>query len=494
MEEEQIPNFLIYVIDDSKVSRRVIISELNNLENIEVKEFSNPIEVIESIQNEKPDMVITDMVMPKIDGIELCFKIHHKYKDLPVILISATLDDDLIARALQSGVSETLPKPFELFQLSKLSQRFIDQKNGVFEHNVLIVDDTRTFRLIIKKSIESLNLRVFEAENVMVAREVLKINDIDLIFLDDDMPEIRGVDYCKELKATEGLKNIPIIAVSASVISEQLFLNLGADDFIAKDNISREIFLKTRNMLHRVKLEKELREKIKNEKALNHQKNKLLGVAAHDLRSPLSFIIGCLDIIKPSITDEVMVDLLNRVDKTSHHMLELLNDVLNVSSIESGNVKVKMMPNSLKESIISAIEDSVALAKNKNITINCDINDKYGDITVKSDKSRINQILINLLSNAIKYSMPDTEITVRITQQIEGWVVEIVDQGQGIPVDELEGVFDEFKKTSVSSTAGETSTGLGLAIVKKLVQCHGGNIWVESEPGKGSTFSFNIPM
>jgi two-component system, sensor histidine kinase and response regulator len=487
-------NFLIYVVDDSKVSRRVITSELNHLEEIQIKEFSNPLEVITSIEHERPDLVITDMVMPGIDGIELCFKLHSKYSDIPVVLISGTLDDDLIARAIQGGVTEAIPKPFELFQLSKLSQRLIDQKKGIYQYNILIVDDTKTFRTIIKATIKPLNLRTFEAENCDKAREILKTKEIDMIFLDDEMPNERGVDFCKKLKTSKEYKNIPIIAISANHDSEQLFLDYGVDDFIQKQNISTAVYLKTKNMLHRVRLEKELKQKILNEKALNHQKNKLLGVAAHDMRNPLSFIISCLDIIKPSINDDFMVELLKKVDNTSRNMLELLNDVLNVSSIASGNVKINLYEDSLKECILTAVEDSVAMAKNKKITLKSDLPDEHGEILTKIDKKRIHQVLTNLLSNAIKYSMPETEVKVKVSKQIEGWLVEVIDQGQGIPADELDGIFDEFKKTSVAATAGETSTGLGLAIVKKLVQCHGGNIWVESKTGKGSIFSFTLPM
>lgn len=491
MDQDQ--KYKVFVVDDSKVSRRIITTELSNVENIDIKEFSEPLTALDAIEEEKPNMLVTDMVMPKMDGIELCFAAHQIIKDLPVVLITGTLDNDLIVRSLQSGVDETLPKPFKLFQLSQIVERYMSQFQGKADHSILLVDDQAIFRKIITQSIESLNLKIYEANSPIEAEELLKKHAIDIIYSDDEMPEKMGSAWCKEIKENEDLKHIPFVGISSNKKASPQFLNAGADDFIAKEDISSDVFLKTRNLLHRVKLEKELHEKIKNEQALNYQKNKLLGVAAHDLRNPLSFTLGCIELIKTMVEDEMAIELLSKIENTSNNMLDLLNDILNVSSIESGNVKVAKTQESLKKCIHEAIEELNIMAKNKNIMLKTEIDESLGDVEVKIDKKRIHQVISNLLSNAIKYSEQNTTVKIRITKQVEGWVVDVADQGQGIPEDEQAGIFDEFKKTSVQSTAGESSTGLGLAIVKKLVQVHGGNIWLESKPGKGSTFSFMIP-
>mgnify|MGYP003822399533 FL=1 len=110
------------------------------------------------------------------------------------------------------------------------------------------------------------------------------------------------------------------------------------------------------------------------------------------------------------------------------------------------------------------------------------------------DRNKITQVLNNLITNAIKFSWPDTEITVEVRKEQDYIITGIIDQGQGIPSDEINNMFKPFQKTSVKATAGERSTGLGLAITKKIVEGHGGKISVESLVGKGTKFSFTLPV
>ena len=138
------------------------------------------------------------------------------------------------------------------------------------------------------------------------------------------------------------------------------------------------------------------------------------------------------------------------------------------------------------------IETDRLLASRKSIKVHQILQDELP--SVHMDPYRIDQVLDNLLSNAIKFSMPDTAITVRVNRMDDSVQVSVQDEGQGIPKEELDKVFQEFERTTVKPTAGEPSTGLGLAIVKRVVNAHNGRIWVESEVDKGSTFSFSLPV
>jgi len=487
-------SFLVYVVDDSVISRKILTTSLNKIDSVVVKEFTNAIDASNSIVEKKPDLIITDMSMPEFDGLEFSFIVHKKYSDIPIFLVSADLNNDLIARALQNGVKETLKKPFKFCQLYQLMQHYIDNKNKSYEYNILVVDDDELFRVMLLKMLEPFNLRPYSAESTIEAMNILEKYEINIIILDNQLPGMQGVNFCKELKENDKFKSIPVIAVSAFQKSASEFLNSGADDFIMKNSITNEVCPRVKNMLYRVNLEKKLVEKIKNEKALNHQKNQLLGVAAHDMRSPLSFIISGLDVVKPAGNDPVSEHILSKVKNSANNMLNLLNDILNISSIESGQVKVEMQENSLKSCMRHTFDELSPIAENKNITMRFEYDDSTKDYMIKMDKSRIIQVLENLVSNAIKYSPENTEIVVKISGHVDAYLIQVVDQGQGIPENEIPGVFDEFKKTTVKATAGEGSTGLGLAIAKKLVGAHGGDIWVENNTGKGVTFSFTLPF
>jgi len=244
-----------------------------------------------------------------------------------------------------------------------------------------------------------------------------------------------------------------------------------------------------------VNMQRELAKKNRELDELNKIKNQFLGIAAHDLRNPLGVIIGYSDYIleeNDGNFSEEHVMMLNAILTSSEFMLRLINNLLDVSAIESGNMELELS----KTDLISLIKKNVALnnviAQKKNIQIQ--FNDPVQISEILLDIGKIEQVLNNLISNAVKYSFPNTTVQVKISQNDSEVIVSVTDQGQGIPESELGKLFKPFEKTSVQSTAGEKSTGLGLSIVKNLVLGHKGRIWVESKVGEGSTFCFSLPL
>jgi signal transduction histidine kinase len=178
----------------------------------------------------------------------------------------------------------------------------------------------------------------------------------------------------------------------------------------------------------------------------------------------------------------------------SNSMLALVNDFLDVSTIEAGQLQLKLEPVLPDVFFTNCFETNKLLTKEKSITLKLDLEKELPIADIDSD--RINQVISNLITNAIKYSVPYTEIILSVRRVKENEVVVAVsDQGQGIPKDDIHKLFKMFGKARVRPTAGEKSTGLGLAICKYIVEAHGCRIWVESEGmGKGSTFKFTLPL
>ncbi len=228
---------------------------------------------------------------------------------------------------------------------------------------------------------------------------------------------------------------------------------------------------------------------------LNELKNKFLGIAAHDLRNPLGGIKGFLSLFLGdhlgSISDSQRA-VMQKMDKACESMLVLINELLDVSTIEAGELDLKLQKVDLAESLRDCYEVNSMLGRMKSIEF--DLNLEPDLPRVNLDVNRVNQVLNNLITNAIKFSHPNSRITIHAHRAGEEVVISVSDQGQGVPQKELRKLFTDFGRTSVRPTAGEKSTGLGLAIVKRLVESHSGRVWVESKVGVGSKFSFTLPI
>ena len=229
--------------------------------------------------------------------------------------------------------------------------------------------------------------------------------------------------------------------------------------------------------------------------ALNEQKNRLLGMAAHDLRNPLGVIMSYarfLNRMAGAKLDEKERQFVAQIEKSSQFMLRLLEDLLDVSQIESGKLILAKAPTDLVALMRNNIELNRVLAGAKNIVIELDLPDALAPVDI--DATKIEQVLNNLVSNALMYSHPGTTVRVALAAGTDDVTVSVRDQGQGIPEAELGKLFQAFSKITVKSTGGEKSTGLGLAITRRIVEGHGGRIVVASRVGEGSTFSFSLPL
>jgi len=242
-------------------------------------------------------------------------------------------------------------------------------------------------------------------------------------------------------------------------------------------------------------LTRELQKKNAQLDQLNKFKNQFLGMAAHDLRNPISSIMMYSEFVQESDDYNVSDDLRKIVDvirNSSQFMLRLLDELLDVVKIESGKLQLNYEKVHLETLLKKNIDLNALLAARKQIKLVLNIPQPLPEIAI--DPVKIEQVLNNLVSNAIKYSNPKTTTTVNAFSTGQHILISVKDEGLGIPENELQKVFAPFSKISPRGTAGERSTGLGLSIVKRIVTGHMGRIWVESEVGKGSVFSFTLPL
>jgi len=230
---------------------------------------------------------------------------------------------------------------------------------------------------------------------------------------------------------------------------------------------------------------------------LNEMKNSFLGMAAHDLRTPIGQIHGFLKLLANGRFGEVtdaQRGIYDKLMRKCEHQMDMLNDLLDISAIESGNLNLRPELVDLKPLLREQCDEYQIHADEKSIDLRLDLSPEDYPAQIEVDSRRLQQILSNLLTNAIKYSPSGSTITIRSSRNGANVVFAVEDEGPGIPEKEQSRIFQEFGRTSVQSTGGEKSTGLGLAIVKRLVEAHGGEVGFESRAGEGSTFYFTLPV
>jgi signal transduction histidine kinase len=241
--------------------------------------------------------------------------------------------------------------------------------------------------------------------------------------------------------------------------------------------------------------ERELRERITELQGLNRIKDEFVGMAAHDLRSPLavvemyaSFLLedpqGCL-----TAKDR---EFLRVIKNQGRFMLNLINDLLDVTRIESGHLDLKVQSGDWVEFVRRNADLNGALAARRGVAIEVDVA-AAESFTIPFDLNHMEQVLNNLIGNAVKFSPAGSRIVVRVCREGECVRTSVIDSGPGIPAEELAALFKPFYRGSAPLPPGERSTGLGLPIARRIVEAHGGKIGVESQVGRGSTFFFTLP-
>lgn len=227
---------------------------------------------------------------------------------------------------------------------------------------------------------------------------------------------------------------------------------------------------------------------------LNEEKNRLLGIVAHDLRSPLGVILCYAEFLEAEAADvlsEEHREFVSTIRDTSKFMLQLVTDLLDVSNIELGRLSLCRQTVDLVPLIDRNVARNRIWAAQKGVSVIFDAPSE--PVPSVCDPGRIEQVLTNLIENGVKFSHPESAVRIRILRGEGEILVEICDQGEGIPAGDLPNLFHPFGKLSVQGTAGEPSTGLGLMICRNIIEGHGGRLEVRSVLGEGSTFSFTLP-
>ena len=247
--------------------------------------------------------------------------------------------------------------------------------------------------------------------------------------------------------------------------------------------------------IQNVRLFREIQDKSAQLEVANKHKSEFLANMSHELRTPLNAIIGFSEVLLEKLFGELnekQDDYLKDIHSSGKHLLGLINDILDLSKVEAGRMELEPSTFLLSEALTNAMTLIRERAQRHSILLGQQVDGKLSSIT--ADERKFKQILLNLLSNAVKFTPDGGRIDVLAHRENGNAVISVRDTGIGIASEDQAAVFEEFRQVGRDYTRKQEGTGLGLALTKKFVELHGGKIWLESEPGKGSTFTFTIPL
>jgi two-component system, sensor histidine kinase and response regulator len=364
---------------------------------------------------------------------------------------------------------------------------------------ILIVDDDRLNIRILGGILKGEGYVLAEAASGEKAIETYAKVLPHLVLLDVMMPGIDGFETCRTLKKTYGDNCAPVIFITAKNESDDVVegLSAGGADYLPKPFKAKEVLARIRSHLQNQMLAEQQKLLVDQLSKADAAKNRFLGMAAHDLRNPLSSIRGLAEFLSDGTVGELtpdQLDLVKTIHAASQSMLALVNELLDVATIESGEFKIHPVPSNLTEIIGKSVYLTNIEAAKKQTRV--DFDPKQCEVIAKIDSAKIRQVVDNLLSNAVKYSPPGSVVGVQVREGSKGGtcVFSVKDQGPGIPDQERHKLFKDFGRLSAQPTAGEKSTGLGLAICRKIVEAHGGIIVAENLPERGSEFRVTLPI
>lgn len=361
---------------------------------------------------------------------------------------------------------------------------------------ILIIDDQAQNLQILSTTLRSAGYQVAAANSGEKALKILEKLQPDLVLCDVVMPEMDGYEVCQRLRSRPQTQDLPLIFLTAQTDSEHILkgFEAGAVDYVTKPFNPGELLARAKTHIELKQARDTIMAYTRELESLNHEKNQFLGIAAHDLKNPLGTVLVSAEMVEIKagrIAKEDLVDYMQIMQKDARRMLMIVNNLLDVNQIESGELELHSQSFNLAETAQALLKQYREQAGCKEISLELEASNQ--ELLWRSDPQILYQILDNLLSNAIKYSPRGKTVTLRVQPQAEELRIEIQDQGPGFTAADREKMFQKFARLSARPTAGESSTGLGLSIVRLLCDALKIQLQCESEEGQGACFKLDLP-
>jgi len=376
---------------------------------------------------------------------------------------------------------------------------------------VLVVDDEPDMEVLIRqkfrKQISSGNFNFLFAQNGEQGLGILlKEPDMEMVMTDINMPVMNGLTFLEKIRDAKLPCKSIVISAYTDIENIRSAMNRGAFDFITKPidfNDLETTMMKTLRAVDEYRMANQAiseRDKAIIEKeqarASAQFKQQFLANMSHEIRTPMNSVIGLANLLLRSPLEGSQKKYVRMIQSASEQLMSIINDILDISKIEAGKMSLESVPFNLREVISNVNNILVMKAEEKGLKIRIEIEDSIPQY-IKGDPSRLAQVLINLVGNSIKFtSQGYIAVKVSLKQRLENVdliLFEVTDTGIGISKEKAENIFESFTQADSDTSRKYGGTGLGLTISRQLVELQGGNIGLESEPGVGTRFYFEIP-
>jgi DNA-binding response OmpR family regulator/HPt (histidine-containing phosphotransfer) domain-containing protein len=505
---------------------------------------------LEQLNHELPDLLITDMHLPGVTGVELCrrLRLGVNTRGIPILLLTSEEDAGLEARALESGADDFVRKSEEpeilllriqaLLRRSHVEEVLASAEARFSSAKILVVEDSATYRALLLNELELEGYQLKTAETGELALTCLAMEPFDAMILDLVLPDMSGHELCRRMAASRRTVDnaFMILALTGEERREEMsaLLDAGADDVIGKSRDMDVIKARLRALVRRkllfeenrriaedveareraLRAERARREVAETRAALveqleratadaeqaNRAKSAFLATMSHEIRTPMNGILGMVEVLAHSRLSEHQTELVGTIEKSASALLRIIDEILDFSKIESGRLEIERAPFCVADLVEDLCSSLVPLAARASVDLCLFISPLIPE-SVVSDRVRLRQVLYNLLGNAIKFSSGRPQQRGQVKMRVEvaaaaplRLTFTVTDDGIGIAPEALEKLFSPFVQAEVSTTRRFGGTGLGLAICKRLVDLMEGEIAVSSIPGEGSTFAVTLPF
>jgi len=355
-------------------------------------------------------------------------------------------------------------------------------------NKVLILDDdrlvTKTLEILLKSQTD---YEIFPFNSPNLALEFVKENDIDLIISDFLMPELNGIEFLTEVKKVKpSITTILLTGYADKENAIKAINEVGLYKYIEKPWDNDELLINIKNGLERSKLV----ETVKMQKEIERLRNDFIATLTHDLRTPLLAAIQTLEFFLDGTMGEIsekQSKFLTTMVHSNQDMLGLVNALLEVYRYEAGNFVLNKDNFDLSDLVRRCEQEVLSLLDKKNISMKLEIPES---ITVYGDKQELRRVIANFMGNSIIHTKPDGDVIIRIKEDDDKIVFSVADSGDGIPPEDAKKLFNRFSQGT--SKKRSTGTGLGLYLSRQIIEAHDGEIGLESELNKGSTFYFKL--
>lgn len=355
---------------------------------------------------------------------------------------------------------------------------------------ILVVDDHPQNVELLEAYLLPEGYDVTTAFDGVEALERVEESVPDIVLLDVMMPRMDGYEVCQKMKSDEATRFIPIVMVTAlkDLDDKIKSIEAGADDFLTKPIVKIELLTRIKSLIRVKRLHDDLGRSYRELQELQETKEHLTQMIIHDLKNPLTGIKANLEIVgMDELTDTR--ECLDAAQRSSDLLYSMIQDLLDIFRMEEGKLTLnqeQMNFPELGQDVVNEV-DAPAQAEGKDVRL--EVEDDLP--AVPADRDLVYRVVSNLMLNAVKHTGRGGTITLKCRKVDESLQIDVVDNGHGIPEDYLDKIFEKFGQVDRRRRNG---TGLGLTFCKMAVEAHGGQIWVESIEGEGSTFSFILPL